>query len=176
VSIDPAASTPVRTTTLDSPIGPLRLVARGDALVGLTMAGQRHERAVPAGADDSPAWFGDVAEELAGYFAGERRSFAVPVAPVGTPFQQRIWRELGAIPYGTTSTYAALAARVDRPSASRAVGQAVGRNPVAVIVPCHRVLASGGGLGGYAGGLDRKVVLLDLEARVMGTARRWATA
>jgi methylated-DNA-[protein]-cysteine S-methyltransferase len=103
------------------------------------------------------------ARELAEYFAGDRRDFDVPVGPPGTPFQQAVWAELRRVPYGTTTTYGALAARLGSPGAVRAVGSANGRNPVAVLVPCHRVVGSDGNLRGYAGGVERKRALLDLE-------------
>ncbi len=104
------------------------------------------------------------ARELAEYFAGERRDFSVPRAvSVGTPFQRRVWEELRRIPYGATISYAELAQRIGKPKAMRAVGSANGRNPVSIMVPCHRVVATGGGLGGYGGGLERKLKLLRLE-------------
>jgi methylated-DNA-[protein]-cysteine S-methyltransferase len=109
------------------------------------------------------------ARELDEYLAGTRRSFDLPLAPRGTPFQRAVWEALTAIPYGTTATYAQLATAVGRPAAVRAVGQANGRNPIAVVVPCHRVVGADGSLTGYAGGTDRKAALLDLERRVTAT-------
>lgn len=102
-------------------------------------------------------------EELRAYFAGERFEFGLPLAPKGTPFQQTVWRALCDIPYGTTVSYGAVARSIGRPSASRAVGMANSRNPIGIVVPCHRVIGSGGALTGYAGGLDRKRWLLAHE-------------
>jgi methylated-DNA-[protein]-cysteine S-methyltransferase len=104
------------------------------------------------------------ADQLIAYFAGELRVFHIPLAPRGTPFQREVWAAVAAIPYGSTATYSEIAAAVGRPSACRAVGAANGRNPLPVIVPCHRVVGAAGGLTGYGGGLDRKRSLLDLEA------------
>lgn len=158
------------TTTVASPIGPLALVADGGALVGVFLDG--HHQRVPAaavpGADDPV--LAEAAAQLDAYFAGRRRHFDLPLRPVGTPFQRTVWDALCAIPFGTTTTYGALAARIGRPSAVRAVGLANGRNPLAVVVPCHRVIGADGRLTGYAGGLDRKRALLDLETGQVGPA------
>lgn len=156
----------MRHTTIDSPLGPLTLVADGDALVGLYMADQRHrppdERfGAPAPAED--ATLARAADELAEYFAGRRTRFTVPLRAAGTPFQRAVWERIAAIPFGATATYTELAVALGRPTATRAVGAAVGRNPLSVLVPCHRVVGSGGALTGYAGGLDRKRTLLALE-------------
>jgi methylated-DNA-[protein]-cysteine S-methyltransferase len=105
------------------------------------------------------------AAQLAEYFAGERRDFDVPLAPRGTGFQQRVWRELGKIPYGETRSYGELARAIGRPAASRAIGAANGKNPISILVPCHRVIAGTGALTGYAGGLAAKRWLLEHEAR-----------
>ena len=105
-----------------------------------------------------------VAGQLRAYFAGELRDFDLPLAPRGTAFQQSVWDALLEIPYGATTTYSELAATIGRPSACRAVGAANGRNPLAVIVPCHRVIGAAGALTGYGGGLERKRMLLALEA------------
>ena len=102
-------------------------------------------------------------QELDDYFTGSRQAFSIPLAPVGTPFQLSVWRALSAIPYGQTATYGEIARRIGRPGASRAVGMACNRNPVAVFVPCHRVVASNGSLGGYRGGTSLKSRLLKLE-------------
>ena len=163
------ASPTTYTTTVTSPIGRLTLAWRDGALTGLHMEEQRH--AVSA----DPSWvrdddrFDDVSEQLRAYFAGQRSDFDVPIRFVGTPFQMEVWSALRDIPFGETISYAELARRVGRPGAFRAVGGANGRNPVAVIVPCHRVVAADGTLGGYGGGLDRKRWLLDLE----GASGRW---
>ena len=106
----------------------------------------------------------EAAEQLNAYFAGELREFDLPLAPRGTPFQREVWAVVATVPYRRTSTYSEIAAAVGRPSACRAVGAANGRNPLPVIVPCHRVIGAAGALSGYGGGLDRKRSLLDLEA------------
>jgi methylated-DNA-[protein]-cysteine S-methyltransferase len=107
----------------------------------------------------------DAAGQLEAYFAGERRAFDLPLELAGTPFQRSVWAELRQVPYGATVTYTELAGRVGRPDVVRAVGAAVGRTPVPIVVPCHRVLGADGGLTGYRGGLHRKRALLDLERR-----------
>jgi O-6-methylguanine DNA methyltransferase len=106
------------------------------------------------------------ARQLTAYFAGDLRAFDLPLAPSGTPFQQRVWRALLEIPFGRTQSYSELAALIGAPGAARAVGLANGRNPLAIIVPCHRVIGAGGGLVGYGGGLERKRWLLDFEAGI----------
>ena len=120
---------------------------------------------VAPGWEPAPAAFADVSEQLGEYFAGRRTSFDVPLPMDGAPFERRVWRALQEIPYGETVSYGELARRIDQPSAARAVGMANGRNPIAVIVPCHRVIGADGTLTGYGGGLERKRLLLDLEAR-----------
>lgn len=150
----------------ESPLGPMILVSDGKSLTGLYLEGQKH---FPKNAD---AWvwgenlplFEKARVQLAEYFAGERRSFDLPLEPVGTPFQQRVWKELGAIPHGSTLAYSEIAHRMGRPTAARAVGAAVGRNPLTILVPCHRVLGQNGSLTGFAGGLERKERLLELES------------
>jgi methylated-DNA-[protein]-cysteine S-methyltransferase len=150
--------------TLPSPIGPLTLVAEGGQLTGLYMEAQRHRPpshafGVPGDVSDEP--FASAARQLAAYFAGQLTAFDLPLAPAGTPFQRRVWSALLTIPYGRTWSYAELARQVG--SASRAVGLANGRNPIALIIPCHRVIGSDGSLTGYGGGLDRKRYLIELE-------------
>jgi methylated-DNA-[protein]-cysteine S-methyltransferase len=115
--------------------------------------------------EHAPGAFADASEQLSEYFAGERTSFDVPLVLNGAPFQERAWRALQEIPYGETISYGEQARRIGRPSAARAVGMANGRNPIAVIVPCHRVIGANGTLTGYGGGIERKRLLLDLEAR-----------
>jgi methylated-DNA-[protein]-cysteine S-methyltransferase len=151
-------------THIDSPLGELLLVGDGRALHGLHMQEGRTTVAVDPEwrAADEP--FADVRAQLSEYFAGERREFDVPLAMEGTSFQRHVWGALREIPYGETTTYGELAYRLNMPSASRAVGLANGRNPIAVIVPCHRVIGSDGSLTGYGGGLERKRLLLELEA------------
>jgi methylated-DNA-[protein]-cysteine S-methyltransferase len=143
----------------------LTLVAEGGALCGLYMVDQRHRpHELTFGAPDPGAAVFDRAEaELKEYWAGQRREFEVPLAFAGTPFQQLVWAELRKIPYGTTISYGQLADRLGNPAASRAVGLANGKNPIGIIVPCHRVVGSNGSLTGYGGGLERKRYLLDFE-------------
>ena len=152
--------------TIDSPLGPLRLVA--DALAGALIGLYLPRQAAPPAAE-SPAAAAPVldlaAAQLAEYFAGARRDFDVPLAPRGTEFQQRVWRELAAIPFGETRSYGQLARALGHPTASRAVGAANGKNPISILVPCHRVIAGSGALSGYAGGLDAKRWLLAHEAQ-----------
>lgn len=162
----PDPSVPVLMTTVDSPIGRLTLLSKGGRLTRLVMEDQAHATAVPPDCVRDDGAFADVVAQLGEYFAGERTRFEVPMALEGTDFQRRVWSELCAIPYGRTISYGELARRVDNPRAPRAVGSANGRNPIAVIVPCHRVIAGDGSLGGYGGGLERKVVLLELERAV----------
>ena len=158
-----ASTEPVRYTVIDSPLGPV-LVA-GDA------AGLRHISflAGTAALQPGPEWTRDEAplrealRQLCAYFAGALRHFELPLAPRGTEFQQRVWRALREIPYGETTSYGELARSIGRPSASRAVGAANGRNPLPIVVPCHRVIGSTGRLTGFAGGLHLKEGLLELE-------------
>ncbi len=155
-------------TRTGSPIGELLLTGDRHALRGLHMLeGRRPVRIDPAWKRSDEA-FEVVGAQLTEYFAGERTEFEVALDMAGTPFQRRIWTELEAIPYGETISYGELARRVGQPSAARAVGLANGRNPVAVIVPCHRVIGADGSLTGYGGGMERKRILLGLEA---GAAR-----
>ncbi|MDE3081816.1 MAG: methylated-DNA--[protein]-cysteine S-methyltransferase [Acidobacteriota bacterium] len=147
--------------TLDSPVG--RLVLEGTDEVLTRVYLPNHAPQVDVTTTSSSA-LARTAEQLGEYFEGARTVFDVPLAPTGTPFQLEVWRQLSLIPYGEVITYAQLAQRVERPKGFRAVGQANGRNPLAIIVPCHRVVASDG-LGGYAGGPDLKRRLLDLETR-----------
>jgi methylated-DNA-[protein]-cysteine S-methyltransferase len=154
-------------TTMDSPIGELLLVGDAHALHRLDMREGRR----PVSID--PHWVrGDeplspVCRQLDEYFDGARRSFEIPLAPAGNPFELRVWEALVEIPYGETVSYGEVARRIGEPSAAWAVGLANGRNPIALIVPCHRVIGADGSLTGYGGGLERKRFLLDLEAGVM---------
>ena len=155
----------------DTPVGPLTLVAVGDALVGVWMEDQRHHPGTDAHgvpADVGDPFLAGVADQLEEYFAGLRTAFEIPVAPEGTDFQRRVWAELQRIPYGETLSYGQLAQHLGSPGGSRAVGLANGRNPVGIVIPCHRVVGSAGSLTGYGGGLERKRLLLDLESRVAG--------
>jgi len=159
-------------TVVDSPVGPLTLVAANAALAGLYMSEQRHRpppEAFGEPADDpGEAPFAEVSSQLREYFDGERTEFDLPLALDGTTFQRRVWAALRAIPYGQTISYGQLADRIGRPSASRAVGLANGKNPVGIIVPCHRVVGADGALTGYGGGIGRKRYLLAHERRVSG--------
>jgi methylated-DNA-[protein]-cysteine S-methyltransferase len=153
-----------------SPIGDLLLTSDGDALTGLYMVqhkGRSAPRPEPGWQPDDSA-FRAVREQLGAYFAGVLREFELPLRMAGTPFQRLVWAGLRSIPLGATLSYAELARRIGRPGASRAVGAANGRNPISIVVPCHRVIAADGTLGGYGGGLDRKEWLLRHEAAVLG--------
>lgn len=156
-------------TVLDSPIGALTLVATDGVLSGLYMEQHRHRPAEETFGERDPGPFGEVISQLGEYFAGERKHFELPMAFAGTDFQRRVWAELCEIPYGETVSYGELAARLGRPSASRAVGLANGKNPISLIVPCHRVVGSTGSLTGYGGGLPRKRFLLDFERGCLST-------
>jgi methylated-DNA-[protein]-cysteine S-methyltransferase len=149
----------------DSPLGPMIVAATDRGLAGVWFAQQRH---LP----DCSMWpyaprhpvLRDALAQLGAYFAGERTAFDLPLdLQGGTPFQQNVWHALLAIPHGTTTTYRAVGAQAGQPLAMRAVGAAVGRNPLSIVVPCHRVIGSDGSLTGYAGGLERKRALLQLE-------------
>lgn len=160
----------MRHTIVDSQVGPLTLVAGDDGvLTGLYLEHQRHRPVESSFGDRDDAPFAGVAGQLAEYFAGQRREFDVDLAFSGTPFQRTVWQELRRIPYGETVSYRELAERIGRPTAARAVGLANGRNPVSIIVPCHRVIGSAGGLTGYGGGLDRKRHLLEFERGPVGS-------
>jgi methylated-DNA-[protein]-cysteine S-methyltransferase len=150
-------------TVIDSPYGPLTLVATDGALSGLYMTDQRHRppEETFGAPDDTP--FSETIDQLKAYFAGELKEFDLPLRLDGTPFQRTVWDQLRRIPYGETRSYGELADALGNPKASRAVGLANGRNPVGIIVPCHRVVGANGSLTGYGGGLDRKKRLLDFE-------------
>ncbi|MEY2515426.1 MAG: methylated-DNA-[protein]-cysteine S-methyltransferase [bacterium] len=147
-------------TIYESPLGALTLLGGPAGLSALRFPG----RGNPLTEDDhEPELFADAVRQLDEYFAGRRKRFDLPLDLAGTPFQRAVWDALRAIPCGSTTTYGALARSLGRPAAVRAVGAAVGRTPVPIIVPCHRVLGSDGSLTGYFGGLQRKQALLDLE-------------
>jgi len=160
---------PTYWTSVGSPLGSLSLTADDEGLTGLHMDSEKYGPAGPR-----PEWvedaspFAEVTRQLDGYFAGDRTEFDLPLHPTGTPFQLEVWEALTAIPYGEVRSYGQVAEQLGRPGASRAVGLANGRNPIAVIVPCHRVIGASGSLTGYGGGLHRKRLLLDLEAGVAG--------
>jgi methylated-DNA-[protein]-cysteine S-methyltransferase len=153
-------------TTVDSPIGELTLVGDEHGLAGLYMDAQRYGPARDPSWHRDPAPLAEAAEQLEQYFAGERTEFDLPLAPRGTEFQLRVWGLLREIPFGETTTYGALAHRLGNPRTVRAVGLANGRNPISIVVPCHRVIGANGKLVGYGGGLDRKRALLAHEAEV----------
>lgn len=147
---------------IDSPIGPLGVIVDGDTVVGVRFG------APPGPAAEHPA-----AVQLAAYFAGELTDFTVPVRMRGgTEFERAVWGEIAKIPYGEMLTYGAIATALGDPGAARAVGTACNRNPVPVLVPCHRVVGAGGKMVGFGGGIDRKRRLLELEAGV-ALARAW---
>ncbi len=152
-----------RHMVIDSPYGPLTLVADDGALCGLYMVGQRHRPPEENFGERDDAPFGEVAEQLRAYFSGELKDFSLELSLHGTAFQRSVWEQLRLIPYGETRSYGELADALGNPGASRAVGLANGRNPIGIIVPCHRVVGANGGLTGYGGGLDRKRRLLDFE-------------
>jgi len=141
------------------PIGELLLVGNGHAVTELVLPG-----AWTSADEPSDAVLDEAARQLAAYFAGDRHDFDVPLEPAGTPFQQRVWQALQQVEYGSTTSYGALAAELGKPNAARAVGAANGSNPIAIIIPCHRVIGAGGSLVGYGGGLERKRWLLNLES------------
>ncbi len=162
-------------TVIDSVVGTLTLVAEEGVIVGLYMDLQRHRpdddalgEPDPRGREIEP--FKAAADQLDAYFAGELTRFDLPLAPRGSEFQQRVWAALQEIPYGRTESYGELAERIGSPGGARAVGLANGKNPIGIIIPCHRVVGADGSLTGYGGGLDRKKQLLDLELAVSGTA------
>ena len=156
----------VNYTVADSPIGELVLVGGEDGLAGVYMTPHRHGPELDPAWRRDPAPLAEAARQLEEYFTGDRTEFDLPLAPHGTAFQQRVWALLREIPYGETTTYGALAERLGNPRTVRAVGLANGRNPISIVVPCHRVIGSDGSLVGFGGGLERKRTLLDLEAAV----------
>jgi methylated-DNA-[protein]-cysteine S-methyltransferase len=157
--------------TVPSPIGPLTLVAEDGKLTGLYLDSQQHRPGhdtLGTAGDPAAEPFAAATAQLGAYFAGQLTAFDLPLAPAGTEFQRRVWAALQTIPYGQTWSYGQLARQIGSAAASRAVGLANGKNPIALVIPCHRVIGSDGTLTGYGGGLDRKRFLLELES---GTAR-----
>ena len=150
---------------IKSPIGDLLAVADRGALVQLEFDAD-HKRPTPG--EYAPDEFHGVRVQLNAYFAGELRDFELPLAPAGAEFEQRVWEQLQRIPYGVTTSYGAIARELEAPNAARAVGTANGRNPIAIVIPCHRVIGSDGSLTGYGGGLARKRFLLGLESTYSG--------
>ncbi len=156
-------TTTMRYRIIDSPVGPLTLAGTGSTLRHLRMADQTHEPDRSEWAQSDDEIFPDAVEQLAAYFAGELTGFELDLDLGGTEFQRKVWAALRSIPYGETRSYGEIAMQIGSPGASRAVGLANGRNPIGIIVPCHRVIGSTGGLTGYGGGIDRKRALLALE-------------
>jgi methylated-DNA-[protein]-cysteine S-methyltransferase len=151
-------------TTVESPLGDLLLVGDEDRLRAVRFRGDGRPLRIESESRRADQPFAEACDQLGQYFAGERRSFELALARAGTPFQRRIWDALERIPYGATASYGGLAESIGAPSAARAVGTANARNPLAIVVPCHRVIGAGGGLTGYAGGIERKRLLLELES------------
>ena len=155
-------------TITDSPLGELTLLSDGTNLTGLYLPVHK------GGPPDTSAWhwdagpFATAVHQLEQYFAGELTTFDLPLAASGTPFQRQVWDALASIPYGATASYRDIATAIGSPRAVRAVGLANGRNPIPIVVPCHRVVGANGALTGYGGGLPAKQLLLDLESRVAG--------
>lgn len=145
--------------TFDTPFGSMALASEGEALIRLYLPNEP----TPRVASRETPLLSEARAQLTAYFAGDLRTFDLPLAPAGTPFQREVWRALEAIPYGETRTYGQIAASVGRPRAVRAVGQANHRNPIPILIPCHRVVGSSGSLTGYGGGLELKERLLALE-------------
>lgn len=148
-----------------TPIGPVTLIAEGDELIAVFMENHKHGPAAAAYGERvaSDALLVGAAGQLTEYFAGDRTEFDLPLRPIGTDFQQRVWRALCDIPFGKTWSYGELAMHIGSPTASRAVGLANGRNPISIVIPCHRVIGANGSMTGYGGGIERKRWLLDFE-------------
>ena len=158
----------------DTPLGTMRVVGDARRIDRVDLPSAAARQPDPTWREERgalPAPLREAKRQLGEYFDGNRREFDLPLAPVGTPFQHRVWDALRGIPYAETLSYGELAKRVGNPAASRAVGAANGRNPLAIVVPCHRVIGADGSLTGYGGGLSVKAALLDLERRVAGSAQ-----
>ena len=147
--------------TVSTPLGDITVVANEDGLTNLILPGD--DVAIPTDASEGGPFVDAAATQLTEWFAGNRMSFDVPLAPAGTEFQQAVWTALCDIPFGATASYGDIAKSIGQPMATRAVGAANGRNPISIIVPCHRAIGADGRLVGYAGGIDRKAALLELE-------------
>lgn len=156
--------------TIDSPIGPVTIVSSGEAVTAIYTAQHRRRQELAEHPICSSSVL-DVAEiQLQEYFVGRRFTFDLPLQPEGTPFEQRVWQALRQIPFGVTRTYREIAVEIGKPSAARAVGAANGRNPISIVVPCHRVVGGDGKLRGYAGGLETKEWLLAHERESLAAA------
>ena len=161
--------------TIDSPLGKLKLVSRDKGLAAILWENDPPGR-VRLGAlkeDNNDPVLVETEKQLKEYFAGERTRFSVPLNPAGTVFQNKVWQALTQIPYGETKSYREVAEKIGHASAVRAVGAANGRNPISIVVPCHRVIGSSGKLTGFAGGLGAKEMLLTLEGQRSGAGRKW---
>ncbi len=156
---------------INSPVGRILLQGDGHSLTGLFLTNHKGWPGLDPRWTESDSSFTAARAQLTEYFAGQRQRFDLPLKLAGTPFQEDVWRELVKIPFGTTITYAELAQRVGNPPAQRAVGNANGRNPISIIVPCHRVIGADGKLTGYGGGIDNKKWLLAWEREVLATGK-----
>ena len=152
-------------TTVESPLGPLLLLGDNRSLCGISLQDGPRPATVQTGWVHTPEPFAVAALQLREYFEGRRTTFELRLTLLGTSFQQDVWTAVETIPYGATLSYADIARRIGRPDAARAVGFANGKNPIPIIVPCHRLVGSDGALTGYGGGIERKRFLLDLEAQ-----------
>jgi len=155
--------TPIYYTQLESPVGNLLLTLEDEQLTNICMSNQKRTVKVQPDWVQSDRHFRTVARQLEDYFRGKRRTFEIPMRPQGTDFQMAVWRQLSRIPYGQTATYGDIAKRIDNPRAVRAVGLANGRNPLPIVIPCHRVIGANGQLTGFGGGLKNKALLLQIE-------------
>jgi methylated-DNA-[protein]-cysteine S-methyltransferase len=162
----------IRFRRITTPLGSLYATARDASLTGLYFEGGRHAPAISSEWKEDPGHgpLAECARQLAEFFEDRRRAFDLPLVFEGTAFQQRVWREIAKIPFGATLTYAELARRAGAPGSARAAGAATGRNPISIVVPCHRVVGTDGRLTGYAGGIERKSRLLQIEGVLLREA------
>jgi methylated-DNA-[protein]-cysteine S-methyltransferase len=160
-----------RYATFITPLGTVLATAAGGFITSVNFIDAKFTPPVAKDWKEDPrsSPLRECGEQLAEYFAGTRRCFDLPMAPPGTPFQKRVWREIARVPFGETITYSELASRAGAPGSARAAGAATGRNPIAIAVPCHRIVSADGSLTGYAGGLERKAKLLEIEGVLQGT-------
>lgn len=158
--------TPIYYTQLESPVGTLLLTLEDGQLTNICMCNQKRTVEVQPDWVESDRHFRTVARQLEDYFRGKRKTFDIPIRPRGTDFQMSVWKQLSKIPYGETATYGDIAKRIDNPKAVRAVGLANGRNPLPIVIPCHRVVGAHGQLTGFGGGLEKKALLLKIEQSV----------
>lgn len=157
---------------IESPVGELLLTAHEDELREIWFVNGRHPVSIPAGVRQGGELLAEVERQLGEYFGGQRRTFDLPLAPQGTDFQRRVWKALLDVPFGTTVAYSDIATAVGTPAAVRAVGAANGRNPIPIVIPCHRIIGKDGSLTGYGGGLPVKRFLLRLEGATTRLLRR----